>query len=252
MKLLGYIIIAISLCVGALATTTAYVPRLGAVEPTLDDADTRLTLNAPAGARKNDAGEVEENEAGDLTPLADRGATIDRALFDELQDNGVTRVRVKEFSFSRWEHSWMFGAAVAGLIVGGAMVKTAQRKEIARRAATTADSPESPEAAMASVRATIEPIVPLPGGPEKDERIVHEIGELQQSHLRVLSESRALLVGRLGMGGFARFMDRFSAMERQLNRAWSAAADGASDEADRCLRDAHATLPDVEARLKGR
>lgn len=251
MKLLGYIIIAISLCVGALATTTAYVPLLDAVEPTVDSADTQLTLNAPAGAQRDAAGELQENEAGDPTPLASRGMVIDRELFDTLKANGVTRVRVKEFSFARWQHAWMFGLAVAGLIVGGVLVKTAQRKEIARRVASAADSSESPEAALAGVRQTIESLATLPEGHETDERIIREVGELQQTHLRVLAESRALLVGRLGMGGYAQFMDRFSAMERQLNRSWSAAADDAPSEAYTALHAARALLPEVEARLKG-
>lgn len=263
MKLLGFIIIAVSLCAGALATTTAYMPTLAAVEPTVDSPDKQLTLNGPAGAEfaTNDADEVETdvegnpvfatNAAGGLIPLAGGGTVIDRALYDRLIANGVTRVRVKEFSFKRWQYAWLFGVAVGGLIVGGALVKTAQRKEIARRAATGADSPESPEAAFAAVRTTVNALAALPSGQGTNQRIIDEVGELQQTHLRTLAESRAMLIGRLGMGGYAQYMDRFSAMERKLNRAWSAAADGVPHEAYNSLHDAHALIPEVDARLKG-
>ena len=44
-------------------------------------------------------------------------------------------------------------------------------------------------------------------------------------------------------------MDAFSRLERALNRAWSAAADGALDEALRCVDDAAAHAPEVERRL---
>lgn len=263
MKLLGFIIIAVSLCVGALATTTAYMPMLDAVEPTVDSPDTQLTLNGPAGAKfaTNDVGETimdDQGEpvyattpAGARIPIANRGQVIDRALYDQLVANGAERVRIKEFSFKRWQYAWLFGVAVGGLIVGGALVKTAQRKEIARRAATAAGSPESPEAAFAAVRSTVNALAALPSGQDTNQRIIDEIGELQQTHLRTLAESRAMLIGRLGMGGYAQYMDRFSAMERKLNRAWSAAADGVPHESYSSLHDAHAIIPEVAARLKG-
>lgn len=250
MKLLGYIIISISLCIGTLAATTAYVPRLEAVESTVDDPETQLVLNANAGAVKSNAGTLVQDARGNITPLFKRDTAIDREVYDALKANGVTRVRVKEFSFVRWQHAWMFGVAVLGLIVGGVMVKAAQRKDIARRVASATRSSESPEAALSGVGAVIESLATLPEGHETNERIVREVGELQQTHLRVLSESRALLVGRLGMGGYAQFMDRFSAMERQLNRSWSAAADEYPSEAYTALHAARALFPEVKARLQ--
>ena len=63
---------------------------------------------------------------------------------------------------------------------------------------------------------------------------------------------RDVLVGTLGMAGFAALMDAFSRLERTLNRAWSAAADGVLDEAQRCVDEAVALAPEVERRLARR
>jgi hypothetical protein len=51
------------------------------------------------------------------------------------------------------------------------------------------------------------------------------------------------------MGGYAELMDRFAAGERQINRAWSAAADGYLDEATRCLSNVPAMLAEAEQKL---
>ena len=65
-------------------------------------------------------------------------------------------------------------------------------------------------------------------------------------------EGRDALVADLGMAGYAELMDAFSRLERALNRAWSAAADGVPDEALRCVDEAVALAPEVENRLGGK
>ena len=45
-------------------------------------------------------------------------------------------------------------------------------------------------------------------------------------------------------------MSAFSRMERTLNRAWSAAADGVAAEALQCIDDAAAYATDVEHQLR--
>jgi hypothetical protein len=46
-------------------------------------------------------------------------------------------------------------------------------------------------------------------------------------------------------------MDRFASAERAMNRAWSAAADGITEEAELCLARAIETVPEAQKRLKG-
>ncbi len=72
-------------------------------------------------------------------------------------------------------------------------------------------------------------------GSEKQrlDAIVERLGEIQKTHLAAFVDARPRLVAKLGLGGYAELMDRFAAAERQLNRAWSAAADGYFDEAHR-------------------
>ena len=45
-------------------------------------------------------------------------------------------------------------------------------------------------------------------------------------------------------------MDSFAGMERQLNRAWSAAADAHLPESEACLRNAQPMLVETLRRLK--
>ncbi|MCY4601785.1 MAG: hypothetical protein OXF27_17915, partial [Acidobacteria bacterium] len=79
--------------------------------------------------------------------------------------------------------------------------------------------------------------------------IIERVGRVQAVLALRVVEGRDVLVGTLGMAGFAELMDAFSRLERALNRAWSAAADGVLDEAQRCIDEAVAQAPEVERRL---
>lgn len=81
------------------------------------------------------------------------------------------------------------------------------------------------------------------------ELILDRIGGLEWTHTRAIIDARQTLIGRLKLGGYAEFMGRFSALERQLNRAWSAAADGVLHESTVSLEAARELLPQVEAVL---
>ncbi|NIP97176.1 MAG: hypothetical protein GWO24_28580, partial [Akkermansiaceae bacterium] len=67
------------------------------------------------------------------------------------------------------------------------------------------------------------------------QEVVASLDELMGTELDAFVDSRSQLINRLGMSGYARLMDRFAAAERQLNRAWSAAADRVLDESVECL-----------------
>jgi hypothetical protein len=79
--------------------------------------------------------------------------------------------------------------------------------------------------------------------------ILARVGELQKTHMTAFVEARPLLIVRLGLGGYAELMDRYAAAERQINRAWSAAADGVLAEAVSCLERASELLDEAAARL---
>ena len=52
------------------------------------------------------------------------------------------------------------------------------------------------------------------------------------------------------MGGYAELMDRFAGAERQINRAWSAAADGVLPESHRCLANVPEMMREAESKLR--
>ena len=92
----------------------------------------------------------------------------------------------------------------------------------------------------------------LPPG-KKDFRlllILERLSELQRTHLNAFVEARTPLIARFGLGKFAEIMDRFAACERQINRAWSAAADGVFDESLESLHNANELADEVLLRMK--
>lgn len=254
MKSLGNLLIAVSLVLGALASTTAYVPRLTADDAALADGDGYAHLNAPAGAEKNAAGGFVLATDGARIPLADAGTELTPELQAHLRAAGVRRVRVKEFSIRRWQHAWLFGVAVIGLIAGSALVKRETARTPRRRPADRGTvAQETPQAVVTRIVAIARGLQrDLPGMPDDAARtqvILERVGHVQTELALQVVEGRDVLVAALGLARFAELMDAFSRLERALNRAWSAAADGALDEALRCIDAAAADAPEVERKL---
>ena len=73
---------------------------------------------------------------------------------------------------------------------------------------------------------------------------------MTSAHVPPFIAARPALVARLGLGGYAQLMDHFAAAERQLNRAWSAAADGYATDAVECLDNASTLLGEAEQRMR--
>ena len=252
---LGNLLIAASLVAGALAATTAYVPRLTADDAALAAGNGYAHLNAPAGAARDAAGRFVLDADGQRIPLADTGSELTPALQARLRAAGVQRVRVQEFSIRRWQHAWLFGLAVLGLIAGSRLVKRATAQPRGRQPADRRTAAQdTPQAVLARIVATARGLQrELPGLPDDAARtraILERVGHVQTELALQVVEGRDVLVAALGLPRFAELMDAFSRLERALNRAWSAAADGALDEALRCIDDAAAHAPEVERRLR--
>ncbi len=256
MKLAGYLLMTLFLCLGSVAATTAYVPTLDAVAQAVA-AGTRITLATGAGVLRDEAGEPVRDKNGALRPLIavpEEGdpVVVDEALVERLRDAGVERVKVKEFAFGRWSLGWLFSISAAGLIGGAMLVRAGTRREIAQHAAGTGKT-RSPRDLLAAIRADLDAAAAqIEGQPPTHVQhvLVERLGELQSGHIDDFVRARPALIGTLGLAGFARVMDRFAIMERQVNRTWSAAADGAVDEALDSFAAARALLPDVEAALE--
>lgn len=191
-----------------------------------------------------------------LTPvtLLDANMEITPVQLALLRDAGVGRVRIKEFSFARWDMAWMMGAACLGLGIAAFMVKMATREEIRAELAQPSSHEDSPSKSLGRVVATVDELVRAVNSSSDDharnELVINRIGALQKNELATLADSRTTLVAVLSLSGYAKFMDRFSMMERLLNRAWSAAADEVTAEAVLCLNEAQELMPQVVAAMK--
>ena len=239
-RIVGNLIIAISLVLGAIAATTAYVPRLTDTDTDLQIGPGFAHLNAPAGAVQNAFGEFELDDAGNRIPLVETGTELTPQVQSQLRQSGVTRVRIKEFTFQRWELSWLFVLAAAGLILGARIVTRSAAREIVKHEATNqSEQATNPKHVVQTIlgiaRSLHEDLPKLSTENEKAKLILTRIDRVQKNLSMQIVDSRNILISQLGLTGFAEFMDAYSRMERALNRAWSAAADGVLDEAFDCI-----------------
>ena len=246
MKLFAFILITAALVCGTLSAATAYIPRLDAI-----DASMALTMNAPAGRSLDD----------ETLPYIDPDASDDdvvltQKLIDDLRAQDVARVTVKEFAFGRWDGRWMFILSCVGLLLGAGIVRYDAARTIAARLASARAPHETPEHALAEARREVhelrESIEAMSNDEQKSRLIVDILDSVQRTHLDVVGGSAAELTVKLGAGGYAQLMDRFAAAERQLNRAWSAAADGVLEEAVICLEQGEALLAESEQRMSAK
>lgn len=253
MKLIGFLIIAASLVLGVAVAPTAYLPRLDLP----DEALVGLTLNAPAGEVRTD--DMPPFETGEpiAQPGEDEETTLTPALLAELRAAGVERVRVKEFAFSRWSGRWWFLLAMVGLVAGAGLVRMEMRQRLAasRDGRGLTPGTNSPEATLAAITDAINGLrrdLPhMTTSHDREAAIIERLGEVQAVHVPAFVDARERIVSRHGLSGYAAIMDRFAAMERQINRAWSAAADAVDEEAIDCIERASALAEQTRGALDG-
>ena len=264
-KLFGYLLMTVGLIGGSLSAITAYRPLLSMP----DDQLIGLTLMESAGSTPGDPTKPvviaeQDPKSGELiTKLTPENLALLReakVLSDaELgRETPPERLVVKEFAFGRWDYAWAAGVSVALLGIGAFIVKSQVRRQIRAAAAISASDTSrgpTPEVALETIRTTLDSLRrDLDGITDehaRNARIIEVIGELNAVQVAAIVDQRNVILGRMGMGGMASFMDRFAMAERAMNRAWSAAADGYVEEAEECLARAIETIPDAQAKLKG-
>lgn len=241
MKIFTPLLLTLSLALGTIAAITAYLPQMDDVEDALANG-VILELGASSGKTTGPDG-IEK-------PVATAGERLTPQLLAELRAAGVERVRVRQFAFARWSHRWLFAAAAAGLVAGAVLIRR-QRRDIVTEAVSG-----SPEAAMAAVKEVLSKLAAdLPALSEKPDgmrEVTGVLGELQVTHIDIIVQAREHIIAAGGLAGFAAFMSSFAVMERQVNRAWSAAADDAAGEVAECLKRAIVLAEDVEKLLPGK
>ncbi|MCA9293368.1 MAG: hypothetical protein KDA20_06110 [Phycisphaerales bacterium] len=194
-----------------------------------------------------------------VLPIGRTGDRVTEDLLGLLRERDVRSVRVSKFSAERWFGKagrfmgWGFLASAFGLFVGAMVVRRATKQEIAATRETGGDERAGASAAFAQINNALETLQrDLAGVREprvRNAMIVERIGVIQRDYAPAFVADRPALIGSLGLGGFAELMDRFAALERQMNRAWSAAADEHEDEAITSLYRALAIMPEVAQKL---
>ncbi|MCA9296381.1 MAG: hypothetical protein KC983_07680 [Phycisphaerales bacterium] len=249
MKFAASIIVMLSLVMGIIAATTAYLPSLDVVE----QSGQTLTLNAPAGLKTDENGKVvalydpavakKNKEVIALTP------EVIAAIRASQPEQEKIRVRVKEFSLARWDHKWIFFLSVAGLLAGAFMLRSVAAQDIAeskREMAEGGSRKLSPSAALHTALAEAKKLqmdrATTTSAAKRMHDMLEGIDRIRSTYFVPFVDARPVLIGTYGMAGFAQVMDKFAAAERQFNRSWSAAADNVLAEAEPCLDEAIARL----------
>ena len=229
MKTIGQILIWVSLALGVVAATTGYVVSLDLP----DDQLIGLTLA--------------EREAE-----ADRETEVTAERLAAWREQGVRNVRVKEFLFWPWRGRWWFKLSLSGLLLGAALTRWHAKADKAAKA--DADQHATPEAALAAIQAVLKQL--LADLPDLEKRgtalstIVERLDDLQKTEMPAFVEGRSAMISSLGMAGLAAVMNSYAAAERQINRTWSAAADGAYEEAVVCLHEADVLIDQTQKKMQ--
>ena len=212
-----------------------------------------LDLQDPPAVNTDTPATARVNAAEASAPIARPGDPVTAETLTLLQRKGVSLIRVKEFSLTRWPHNWVFALAVVGLL-GGAFIIKAQRRP-SRKVSPSAEATQQSDAHaairnIATAIATLDQQLPAESNDNaRLQRIIKTLGAVQRNDVPAFAADRPQLVADLGLGGFAELMDRFAALERQINRAWSAAADNEIEESLACIDAARDRLPAVQEKL---
>lgn len=254
MKLIGNIFVWIFISLGLIAATSFYAWPVGAGPAT----DARFEIGIDEEGRTQYA-HLLETIAVEEVEVAAADAQLNPETLAALRAAGVERVIVKHPSgayslmIANWSGKWLFLISAIGLIAGamilraGARMAVAASEESGAVAATAEEIAGRIRAAIADLRAALPAIE---GAHARETAIVAALGEVQADLVPAFVETRPILIGKRGMGGFAAVMDKFAGMERLINRAWSAAADGALHESVASL-DAAAIAADELAAVLG-
>lgn len=244
MRPLPFIVISASLVAGVLGAATAYSPRLAGYEASL----VGTTLNADAGG-----GRPRTPPAVAEPPIARKNTVLTSEIIRQLLDAGVRRVRVKEFSLARWGEWWLFAVGVSGLLAGGVLARRDTAIAAAQAHSDSARGPGDPRELLAELSRGLDSVVEqldIAGNEAAKRRIILDrVGDLQRGPQTRFPEARPALLRLGGLSGYATVMDTFAAAERQINRAWSAAADGYLDEARASLHTGRELLAETTKRL---
>lgn len=247
MRLAAWMLIIVSLVLAIVSAVTSYLPKTTLGDEAMRNRDgAPLTLAAPAG-------KVTPSTTAPASPIARAGEPLTPELLRQIRAD-QRRVRVKEFSFARWDEWWVYALGCAGMLTGAMLIRRENARQFGSGASAAAKPGRDADESLRQLRAKLAELragVAAQTDPAAQGSLIIEHAErIIADHVPSFIEARPMLVGRLGLAGYAQLMDHFAAGERKLNRAWSAAADGYIDEAIENLDLAAALFDEADQRLR--
>lgn len=251
MRLLANLLIALSLAVALVAASSAYLVDLARPDAEL----VGLTLNETVQRIGADGIQREA--------VAKKGTSLDAPGLGSLRAAQAGRVRVEEFALARWEQRWIFLLALVGLGAGAFLVRRVNAAALAEADRAGSAQRVSPAGELAAIAGIVEELLGAWGDVARAEDsfedseaggrdggwVLARLSVAIDDHGPAFVGARDVLVARMGLGAYAGLMDRFAAAERQIHRAWSAAADGVLEETYDCLGRARVMLEEARALL---
>ncbi len=283
MKLIGNLLMLVCVITGSLAAASAYLtpteslegrtPRspAGRIERSTEPIEDLRDQYADGQISKDVVEESvsalrEQHRAGSMSAQAflqqsesplpilspddvgEDGVTAEQV--SDLATAGVAYVRTKEFSWPYW---WVFAVSAVGLGAGSLLVRVATKREQQTDTSASDSKTVSPDESIANLIEAAESLrdelAATTDPAERQRLLLTRLNEMQRTDVEAFVDARLALTTRLGLGRYAEIMDRFAAAERQINRAWSAAADAALDEALDCITRVPMLLLEVREKL---
>ncbi len=209
-----------------------------------------LTLNDSAGAKLDEAGKIVE--------VAKKGEALNAPLIATLRANAAgirgrvtpwKYVRVREFSFARWPGKWFTVAGTAMLLAGAVIARRLRRAdtdivEDERVIPITSD-------ALARLGREIDALIAQAREHHgSTTTLICEATDLfQKRWIAPLQRAQDAFVAKYGIGRAAEPLASLAGAERNLYRAWSAAADGYAEESITSLASAQQYTAATEKKL---
>jgi len=248
---IGPLLVTISLVVGVLSATTAYLVPVERIDLARGD---RVILYAPAGtiADRDDPRATPQPVLEPGPP--DAPLVIGEAELATLREAGVERVHSTRFKVRHWQEAWWFALACAGLIGGAMLIRQNRRQQLSAASRDDDNQPQMPpeqllEMAVERARSLRDEGAAMTDSAERLRHWMRGIEAIQAEFLLPVEAARPIIIHRHGMAGYARLMDRFATAERRLHRAWSASADNVPAEAAECLDQGILVLQEARDRL---
>lgn len=254
MRFIGNILIWVFIATGLIAATSFYVWPVG----TDPSADQRFEIGTNDDGSTRYAQLLQAVKTSEDNEIAAADKELDPPTLAFIREAGVERVIVKHSNaigtiLKNWTGKWLFLGSALGLVAGAMLLRTAAKREV-QRTDTGQVVRASPDQIAGQIRAAITDLraslQAIDNQSAKEAAIVSTLGEVQAELVPAFVDTRPALIAKRGMGGFATVMDKFATMERQINRAWSAAADGALEESTNALDNA-AVLAEEFAKIMG-